>query len=100
MSPVVKRDHAAPRARQRRGPARAHPIHFFVGSKSMHKRNRVALAFIEKGDLDRAMLKSWHQAESRKRMRLGRSRASLRRQCAQLTFLQMTPGRTLHRTLA
>ena len=60
MATIVERDHAAARARQRRHPARIDPVHFLVGSKTVDEHDRLALPFVEIGDLDLTMREMRH----------------------------------------
>ena len=47
---------------ERSHPARMDPVHLGVRSKTMHENDRLALAFIEKGDLDSIVLEARHGA--------------------------------------
>ena len=49
-----------PAPRQRRDPAGLHPVHLLGGGEAVHQHDRLALARIEKGDLDRTVVKGCH----------------------------------------
>src|SRR5208282_5060100 len=71
MTAIVERDDAAPGARERGHPAGKDPIHLLVGRKAMHEHNRLALAFVEKGNFHVVMREARH-AVSRASRRSGR----------------------------
>src|SRR6516225_4889436 len=60
VAPIIDRDGAAAGAGQRRYPARIEPIHFFVRRKAMDEHDRLALPFVEIGDLDITMSEMRH----------------------------------------
>ena len=60
VAAIVERDHAAAGARERRDPARLHPVHLLVGRKAVHQDDRLALPFIEKRNLHRPVTKARH----------------------------------------
>jgi hypothetical protein len=60
MAAIVERDHAAAGARQRRDPARLHPVDLFARRKAVHKDDRLALTFVKEGDLNVAVIETWH----------------------------------------
>ncbi len=60
VTAIVERDDAAMVARQRRDPARLHPVDLRVGRKAVHEDDGVALAFVEIRDLDRSIPESRH----------------------------------------
>src|SRR3974390_2021323 len=57
---IIKRDHAATSACQRRHPAWAYPVDLLGRGKAVHQHYRLTLAFIEKSDLYFAVLKKLH----------------------------------------
>ncbi len=63
MAAVVERDDAAPGAGQRANPARADPVHLLGRGETVHQHDRLgvrAIAFVEIGDLDRAIMERRH----------------------------------------
>src|SRR5690242_1064842 len=60
VAAIVERDGATPCAREGRYPARRDPIDLFVRGEAVHEHNRLALPFIQKGDVEALMLKLWH----------------------------------------
>jgi hypothetical protein len=62
MTAVVESDDAAAGARQRRHPAGIDPVHLLVGGEAVHEHDRLALAFVEKGNVDVAMSEMRHAA--------------------------------------
>src|SRR5215831_2992626 len=60
MAAIVERDDAAARTCKRRYPAGIDPVHFLVGSEAMDEGDRLALPFVEIGDLDLTMREMRH----------------------------------------
>src|SRR5690349_17006466 len=67
VTAIIERDRATPGASECRYPAGHHPIDLLIGGEAMHEHNRLALPFIQEGDVDPLMLKSWHARTIRSR---------------------------------
>ena len=68
VAAVVERDRATPGACQCRHPAGHDPIDLFVGRKTVNEDDRVARAFVNKGDFHPVVRrKLWHRGTIRSR---------------------------------
>ncbi len=56
MAAIVERDGAPAGAGQRRDPAGMQPVHLLGRGKAVHQHDRLALPFVEIGDLDAVVL--------------------------------------------
>jgi hypothetical protein len=62
VAAIVERDDTAAGADERRDPAGIDPVHLFVGGKAVDEHDRLALPFVEIGDLHFAVHEIRHQA--------------------------------------
>jgi len=62
MAAVVECDDAAAVFLQLRNPGRIHPVHILGRRKAMHEQDRIALAFVEVGNLNSAVVKTRHRS--------------------------------------
>ena len=60
VSPIIERDHASAGPGQGRDPSGMNPIHFGIRAETVDEDDRLALAFVEKGDLDAVVRKALH----------------------------------------
>ena len=58
---IVERDHAPARLAQMRYPGRIDPVHVLGGGKAVHEDDRIALAFVEIGNLDPGIVEIRHE---------------------------------------
>src|SRR6267154_5617439 len=62
MAAVVECDDAAAVFLQLRNPGRIHPVHILGRRKAMHQQDRIAVAFVEVGNLNSAVVKIRHRS--------------------------------------
>ena len=58
---IVERDRPVPVLAQLRHPGRIHPVHILGRRKTVHQQDRIALAFVEVGNLNSAVMKTRHR---------------------------------------
>src|SRR5713226_6292734 len=61
MAAIVECDDAAAVFLQLRNPGRIYPVHILGRRKAVHEQDRIALAFVEVGNLNSAVMKTRHR---------------------------------------
>ncbi len=61
VASIVERDDAAAVLSQVRDPGRIDPVHVLARCKTMHEDDGIALAFVEIGDFNSAVVEARHQ---------------------------------------
>src|ERR1700716_917272 len=62
MAAIVERDDAAAVLLQFGNPGRIYPVHILARGKAMHEQDRIALAFVEIGNFNSAVVKTRHRS--------------------------------------
>src|ERR1700712_1391819 len=71
MAAIVERDDAAAVLLQVGDPGRIDPVHVLAGGKAMHENDRIALAFVEIGYFDSAVVETRHHGFRFSAIRIG-----------------------------